>query len=470
MQEQKKKNPLGSAPVDKLMVEFAIPSIVAMIVGALYNIVDQFFIGQTVGTLGNAATNIAFPLSISCVSLSLLFGIGGASCFNLMMGRGDREKAIYFIGNAAVCLFGSGLILCIITQIFLNPMLKGFGSPADVLPHAREYVRITSIGFPFLIMTTGGGHLIRADGSPRMTMICNLSGAIINTILDAVFVMGFRWGMTGAAAATVIGQIFSAGLVFHYMCHYKTVPLERKHLALKTESVKEIARVGMAPCFNQLAMMVVQIVLNNSLKYYGALSSYGASIPIACAGIVTKVNQVFFSVIIGLAQGSQPIESFNYGAKQYDRVRKAFRLALISGAAMSMFSFLMFQLFPRQIISLFGTGSEQYYQFAISYFRIFLFFTWANCLQPIVSTFFTSIGKASKGVFLSLTRQILFLLPLIVILPLFMGIDGILFAGPIADGLAALVTAVMAYLEFKQMKKLEMAQMNERILDKPSQW
>ena len=469
MQEQKKQNPLGCAPVDKLMVEFAIPSIVAMIVSALYNIVDQFFIGQTVGTLGNAATNIAFPLSISCVSLSLLFGIGGASCFNLTMGRGDRDKAIYFIGNAATCLFGSGLILCIITQIFLNPMLKGFGSPADVLPYAKEYVRITAIGFPFLIITNGGGHLIRADGSPRMTMICNLSGAIMNTILDAVFVMGFRWGMTGAAAATVIGQIFSACLVFHYMCHYKTVPLERKHLVLKTECVKEIVRVGTAPFFNQLAMMVVQIVLNNSLRYYGALSAYGASIPIACAGIVTKVNQVFFSVIIGLAQGSQPIESFNYGAKQYDRVRKAFRLALISGAAMSMFSFLMFQLFPRQIISLFGTGSEQYYQFAISYFRIFLFFTWANCLQPIVSTFFTSIGKASKGVFLSLTRQILFLLPLIIILPLFMGIDGILFAGPIADGLAALVTAVMAYLEFKQMKKLELAQINERILDRASQ-
>ena len=469
MQEQKKQNPLGCAPVDKLMVEFAIPSIVAMIVGALYNIVDQFFIGQTVGTLGNAATNIAFPLSISCVSLSLLFGIGGASCFNLTMGRGDRDKAIYFIGNAAACLFGSGLILCIITQIFLNPMLKGFGSPADVLPYAKEYVRITSIGFPFLIITNGGGHLIRADGSPRMTMICNLSGAIINTILDAVFVMGFRWGMTGAAAATVIGQIFSAGLVFHYMCHYKTVSLERKHLALKAECVKEIVRVGTAPCFNQLAMMVVQIVLNNSLRYYGTLSAYGPSIPIACAGIVTKVNQVYFSEIIGLAQGSQPIESFNYGAKQYDRVRKAFRLALISGAVMSMFSFLMFQLFPRQIISLFGTGSEQYYQFAISYFRIFLFFTWANCLQPIVSTFFTSIGKASKGVFLSLTRQILFLLPLIVILPLFMGIDGILFAGPIADGLAALVTAVMAYLEFKQMKKLELAEMNEQILDKAPQ-
>lgn len=469
MQKQKRENPLGSAPVDQLMVSFAIPSIVAMIVGALYNIVDQFFIGQAVGTLGNAATNIAFPLSISCVSLSLLFGIGGASCFNLMMGRGDREKAIYFIGNAAAWLFGSGLILCIVTQLFLDPMLKGFGSPEDVLPYAREYVRITAIGFPFLIMTNGGGHLIRADGSPRMTMLCNLSGAVINTILDAVFVMGFRWGMAGAAAATVIGQVFSAYLVFHYMRHFKTVPLERKHLKIKLEYTGEIIRVGTAPFFNQIAMMVVQIVLNNSLRYYGSISEYGSSIPIACAGIVTKVNQVFFSVIIGLAQGSQPIESFNYGAKQYDRVRKAYRLAMIAGAAMSLFSFLMFQLFPRRIISLFGTGSESYYQFAVSYFRIFLFFTWANCLQPITSTFFTSIGKASKGVFLSLTRQILFLLPLIVILPLFMGIDGILFAGPIADGLAALITGIMAYLEFKQMRKLELEQMNELILDNSSQ-
>ncbi|MDO4299694.1 MAG: MATE family efflux transporter, partial [Lachnospiraceae bacterium] len=440
MKEQQKINPLGSAPVSKLMVKFAVPSIIAMLVSALYNIVDQLFIGQAVGTLGNAATNIAFLLSTSCVSLALLFGIGGASCFNLTLGKGEREKAPYYVGNAVVCLFGSGLVLCVIAQIFLTQLLRGFGSPDDVLPYAQTYVRITSIGFPFLILTTGGGHLIRADGSPRMTMICNLSGAVINTILDAVFVFGFHMGMAGAAYATIIGQIFSGFLVINYLRRYKTVPLLGKHFKIRWAYVRETMKIGTASFINQIAMMIVQIVLNNSLAYYGALSSYGEAIPLACAGIVMKVNQVFFSVVIGLAQGSQPIESFNYGAKQYCRVREAYRLAAAAGACISVFSFAVFQIFPRQVISLFGSGSESYYEFGISYFRVFLFFTCLNWLQPITSTFFTSIGKPGKGTFLSLTRQILFLLPLLNGLPLLIGIDGILYAGPIADFLAAMVT------------------------------
>lgn len=449
-------NLLGTEKVSKLMLKFAIPSIVAMLVGALYNIVDQLFIGQRVGELGNAATNIAFPLSTMCIALSLLFGIGGASCFNLSMGRGQKEKAGYFLGNSIVMLAACGIVLCVISEIFLTPLLKLFGSPADVLTLAQEYVRITALGFPFLLLTTGGGHLIRADGSPRMTMICNILGAVINTVLDAVFVLGFDMGMQGAALATVIGQFISAAVVIRYFMHCKTIRLTRQHLVPKAGSVLEIASIGMASFFNQIAMMVVQIVLNNSLKYYGAQSVYGEAIPIACAGIVMKVFQVFFSIVIGLSQGSQPIESFNYGAKKYDRVRRAYKLALIFGGAVSLISFALFQLFPRQIISLFGTGSsESYYDFGIMYFRIFMFFTCINFLQPITSTFFTSIGKPIKGVFLSLTRQILFLLPLIFILPLFMGIDGIVYSGPVADCLAAIVTIIMAAFEFKNMKKLE---------------
>lgn len=455
MEEVQKINPLGNDPVGGLMVRFAVPSIVAMLVSALYNIVDQLFIGQSVGTLGNAATNIAFPLTMSCIALALLFGIGGASCFNLSMGRGEEEKAIHYVGNAVVCLFSCGFVLCIITQLFLTPMLKAFGAPADVLPYAETYVRITSIGFPFLIMTTGGGHLIRADGSPKMAMLCNLSGAIINTILDAFFVMGFGWGMAGAALATILGQIFSGMIVVNYMRHYKTVPLLPKHLIIRKEYVVQTAKIGMASFFNQIAMMIVQIVMNNSLAYYGALSVYGEAIPLACAGIIIKVNQVFFSIVIGLAQGSQPIESFNYGAEKYDRVRKTYRLALSSGFCISLISFVLFQLFPVQIISLFGQGSESYFEFGAKFFRIYLFFIWADCLQPITSTFFTSIGKPVKGIFLSLTRQIIFLLPLLIILPMFLGIDGIMYAGMFADLFAAIVTVIMARIEFKDMRRLE---------------
>lgn len=454
--EIKRENPLGTAPVSKLMFKFAIPSIVAMLVGALYNIVDQLFIGQTVGTLGNAATNIAFPLSTSCIALALLFGIGGASCFNLALGRGEKEKAIHYVGNALVMLAICGVVLCLITQIFLTPMLIAFGAPDDVLPYAQAYVRITAFGFPFLLLTTGGGHLIRADGNPKMTMICNLSGAIINTILDALFVLGFDWGMEGAALATIIGQVFSGCLVIHYMCHFKTARLSKQHFRVQWKYTGQIMSIGMASFFNQLAIMIVQIVLNNSLKYYGALSTYGESIPLACAGIVMKVGQVFFSIVIGIGQGTQPIESFNYGAKNYARVREAYRMACIAGGAVSMVSFLLFQIFPRQILAMFGEGSDAYFNFGEKYFRVYLFFTCVNFLQPITSTFFTSIGKAIKGVFLSLTRQILFLVPLLLILPIIMGIDGILYAGPISDVVAAIIAVTMVAFEFRTMKRLEL--------------
>ncbi len=458
MQNTQLTNPLGTEKISKLMMKFALPSIVAMLVGALYNIVDQLFIGQKVGTLGNAATNIAFPLAMLCTSLALMFGIGGASTFNLTMGKGDRERAPYLIGNAITMLLGSGLILLLFTEIFLTPMLYFFGSPADVFPYAKTYVSITAIGFPFLIITTGGGHLIRADGSPKMTMFCNLSGAIINVGLDALFVLVFEWGMAGAAFATVIGQMFSGILALSYLSRYKTVKIERKHLIPRWVHLSKIVSLGAASFFNQIAMMIVQIVMNNSLKHYGSLSAYGSSIPIACVGIVTKVNQVFFAIIIGIAQGTQPIESFNYGASRYKRVKDAYRLAIATGGSLSIIAFLLFQFMPRQLLSLFGEGSDSYFNFGINTFQIFLFCTFLNFMQPITSTFFTSIGKAYKGIFLSLTRQIIFLLPLILLLPIKMGIDGILFAGPIADFMAFIVTIFMVITEFKKITNLERAQ------------
>ena len=455
MSETTKNNPLGTERVGSLMVKFAVPSIIAMLVGALYNIVDQLFIGQAVGTLGNAATNIAFPLSTSCIALALLFGIGGASNFNLAMGEGRKEEAASYAGNAAVLLIGSGLVLFLVTQLFLTPLLAFFGAPADVMPYAKVYVRITSIGFPCLILTAGGCHLIRADGSPKMSMICNLIGAGINTVLDAIFVLGFRWGMAGAALATIIGQIVSAAVVIYYLAHYKTVYLGKKQLSVESRCAVNIMALGTASFFNQVAMMIVQIVLNKSLTHYGELSEYGAAIPLACAGIVTKVGQLFFSVIIGISQGTQPIESFNYGAKQFGRVREAYNLAVRAGAIISVVSFLIFQVFPGEILALFGTGSDAYFKFGIKFLRVYLFFTFVNFLQPITSTFFTSIGKPQKGTFLSLTRQIVFLLPLTLILPLFVGIDGIMYAAPVADCLAAVIAITMAVKEFREMKKLE---------------
>lgn len=452
MEEKLKANPLGTEPVARLLRQFAVPSVIAMLVSSLYNIVDQFFIGQAIGELGNAATNIAFPLTISCVSIALMFGIGGAAAFNLSMGRRQREQAAYFIGNAVTVMIAGGLLLCVITQIFLIPLLTFFGAPESVMPYAEVYTRITSLGFPFLILSSGGGHLVRADGSPKVIMYCNLTGAVINTVLDALFIFVFHWGMAGAAVATIIGQIVAGTLVINYIRHFKTIPLTRNLFRMRWYYVKKIAALGMGPCTNQLAMMIVQIVLNNSLSYYGAHSVYGQAIPLACAGIIMKVNQLFFSFPIGISQGLQPIASYNYGAENYPRVKQAYLKALTYAFVVAAVAFTLFQVFPRQIIGIFGEGSPEYYEFAEKFFRIFLLFTLLNVIQPITGNLFTAMGKPAKGMFISLTRQIIFFLPLIVILPKFFGIDGIIYAGPVADGIAVIIAVFMVTYELKQTK------------------
>lgn len=451
------ENPLGSEPVSSLLRRFAIPSVIAMLVSALYNMVDQLFIGHSIGVLGNAATNVAFPLSMVCTSIGLLCGIGGAANFNLCMGRKDPEYAKSYVGNAISMLAILGVILCVAVQLFLRPMMLLFGATPDVIDYACTYTRITSIGFPFLIVTIGGSNLIRADGSPKFSMLCNLVGAIVNTILDPLFIFVFHMGMAGAALATITGQILSFALVVLYLRGFKTLPLSLSDLKPKIACWARIAALGATPAFNQVAMMVVQIVMNNTLTYYGSNSVYGSDIPLACAGIISKVNMLFFSFVIGISQGLQPIVSFNFGAQKYDRVKDAYKKAVFAATAISIVAFLCFQFFPRQIIGIFGSGSEEYLHFAERYFCIFLFFTFLNGIQPVSSNFFTSIGAPKKGIFLSLTRQIIFLLPLLLIFPYLFGIDGVMYTAPIADLAAASVSIVMVVREFKIMAELQKA-------------
>ena len=451
------ENPLGSEPVSTLLRRFAVPSVIAMLVSALYNMVDQLFIGHSIGVLGNAATNVAFPLSMVCTSIGLLCGIGGAANFNLCMGRREPEHAKSYVGSAISMLAILGVILCVAVQLFLRPMMLLFGATPDVIDYACTYTRITSIGFPFLIVTIGGSNLIRADGSPKFSMLCNLVGAIVNTILDPLFIFVFHMGMAGAALATITGQILSFALVVFYLRGFKTLPLSLSDLKPNMACWARIAALGATPAFNQVAMMVVQIVMNNTLTYYGSNSVYGSDIPLACAGIISKVNMLFFSFVIGISQGLQPIVSFNFGAQKYDRVKDAYKKAVFAATAISIVAFLCFQLFPRQIIGIFGSGSEEYLHFAERYFRIFLFFTFLNGIQPVSSNFFTSIGAPKKGIFLSLTRQIIFLLPLLLIFPYFFGIDGVMYTAPIADLAAASVSIVMVVREFKIMAELQKA-------------
>ena len=451
------ENPLGSEPVSSLLRRFAIPSVIAMLVSALYNMVDQLFIGHSIGVLGNAATNVAFPLSMVCTSIGLLCGIGGAANFNLCMGRREPEHAKSYVGSAISMLAILGVILCVAVQLFLRPMMLLFGATPDVIDYACTYTRITSIGFPFLIVTIGGSNLIRADGSPKFSMLCNLVGAIVNTILDPLFIFVFHMGMAGAALATITGQILSFALVVFYLRGFKTLPLSLSDLKPNMACWARIAALGATPAFNQVAMMVVQIVMNNTLTHYGSNSVYGSDIPLACAGIISKVNMLFFSFVIGISQGLQPIVSFNFGAQKYDRVKDAYKKAVFAATAISIVAFLCFQFFPRQIIGIFGSGSEEYLPFAERYFRIFLFFTFLNGIQPVSSNFFTSIGAPKKGIFLSLTRQIIFLLPLLLIFPYLFGIDGVMYTAPIADLAAASVSIVMVVREFKIMAELQKA-------------
>lgn len=313
-----------------------------------------------------------------------------------------------------------------------------------------EYSRILAFGFPFAILGTGASLLIRADGSPRYAMFSTLSGAVLNCILDPILVFGFHMDMAGAALATVIGQAVSAVLILFYFTRFKTFSLKLRDFLPRLESLRRILSLGVAAGANQLAITLVQIVMNNTLVHYGELSQYGGDIPLACVGIISKVSAIFNAVIFGISQSTQPILGYNFGAKNYGRVKATFKTAVTIVTCISCAAFLCFQIFPRQIISLFGNGDELYYEFALRYFHIFLFCTFIVGAQIFCAQFFPSIGKGGVGTVVSLSRQVFLLLPLVIIFPLIWGIDGVLWAGPIADGLSGVLAL---FLVWKEMKK-----------------
>lgn len=449
----KEQNPLGYKPVSKLLASLAIPAVVANLVNALYNIVDQIFIGQGVGYLGNAATNIAFPIVTICLAIGLMIGVGSAANFNLELGRKNPDKAKHVAGTAASLLVIIGVLLCIIILIFLKPMMIAFGATDNILDYAMEYTGITSFGVSFLLFSIGANPLVRADGSPKYSMMSIIIGAVLNTILDPIFMFVFGMGIAGAAWATVISQIISALVLALYFPKFKTVKFEWKDFIPQFSAMKIIVSLGISSFIFQFSTMIIQITTNNLLKIYGESSIYGSDIPIAVAGIVAKINVIFIAVVIGIVQGAQPIFSYNYGAKNYGRVRQTMRLLLKVTITISSLIFVVFQVFPVQMISLFGSGSDLYFQFGVKYMRVFLFFMFINGVQIGASTFFPSIGKAVKGVIISLMKQIAVLLPLLIILPKFMGVDGIMFATPVTDFISFIVAVVFLVYEFKKMPR-----------------
>lgn len=451
-------NPLASAPITGLIMSFAIPSILNTLVNAVYNITDQIFIGNVVGLLGNAATNVAFPIMTLVAAFSLMVGLGGASNFNLSMGAGNKDAAIKFVGSGIGLMTIIGIFLAVVTQIFLKPLLILFGTTPEVMPLAAAYLRITACGIPFLLFATAGSTLIRADGSPTYAMVSLSTGAILNIPFNALFLFVFKWGIAGSAVATVLGQVISFVMTVLYLRKFKAFNLTKEVLLPRLKYIKGIIRLGTAGFLNHFVMMIVQITMNNTLGFYGAQSPYGSDMPLAVVGLITKVNYVVLAFVIGIAQGTQPIFSFNYGAKNFVRVRDAYKKAAVAIVSASVVFFLCFQLFPRQIIGIFGNGSEAYFVFAIRYMRIFMALMFINGIQPLTANFFTVTGKAKQGIFLSLTRQGLFLLPLLIILPLFFGIEGAIYAGPIADLLAVTVSLSFISHEMRKMKRMELEQ------------
>ncbi len=447
---------LAVQPVGRLIMKFAVPAIISNLISALYNIVDQIFIGQSVGLLGNAATNVAFPLVTLCLSLSLLLGVGGASNYSLAMGRGDEEEAARYYGGAIGFLVIFGLAVGVLVLLFLRPLMVAFGATEASLPYAMVYTGITAFGMPFQIFGTAGSHLIRADGSPRYAMVSISAGAVLNIILDPIFIFTLHLGIAGAAYATVIGQVSTVVLQVFYFWRLKNHPIRPEHLRPRLGQLRAVAGLGSAAFFNQVAMMIVQIAMNNVLRRYGALSAYGSDIPLACVGVITKVNVVMIAFLVGIAQGCQPIVGFNYGAGQYSRVRAAYRRALTAGFCISCAFFLCFQLLPRQLLSIFDpNGSEMFFRFGTEYFRIFMGAAFLNAIHPLTSNFFTSIGRAKMGMLISMTRQLLFLLPLVLLLPRIWGVDGVMIAGPIADAVAAAVALFLVLRELKRIRGLE---------------
>ena len=454
MQEEiKELNPLGYKPIGKLLKSLAIPAIIANLVNALYNVVDQIFIGQGIGYLGNAATNIAFPITTMCLAIGLTLGIGGASNFNLELGKGYPEKSKHTAGTAASTLIIIGIILCITVRIFLEPLMISFGATDKILEYSMEYTGITSYGIPFLLFSIGVNPLVRADGNAKYSMIAIVIGAILNTILDPLFMFVYNWGIAGAAWATVISQIVSATLLLIYFPRFKSVKFSLNNFIPQLHYLKRIISLGFASFIYQFSNMIVLVTTNNLLKIYGKNSIYGSDIPIAVFGIVMKINVIFIAIVLGLVQGAQPIFGFNYGAKNYHRVRETMRLLLKVTFSIATILFIIFQVFPKQIISLFGEGDKLYFEFAIKYTRIFLAFISLNSIQISIATFFPSIGKAIKGATVSLTKQLIVLFPLLLILPRFFGVEGVIYATPLTDLVAFTVAIIFLINEFKHMPK-----------------
>ena len=460
--EEKSNQFLETEPVGTLMGKYSVPCIISLLVAALYNIVDQIFIANAsyLGSYGNAANTVVFPLTVVALAIAVLIGDGCCAFVSICLGANEKENAQKSIGSATLLCVIASLVLTAIYLVFQEPILVMFGGKvnAETFRYAKEYFFYITIGIPFYMFGQALNPIIRSDGSPRFAMISTLAGAVVNIILDPVFIFGFRWGMMGAAVATVLGQILTAVLAVWYLCHMKALKLEKDSFRLRWRLVARFLPLGVCSLLSQISLVASMAAVNNMLRRYGASDpifsqEQYAQIPMAVVGIVMKFFQIVISIAVGLAAGCIPVVGYNIGAGRKNRARQLFTLLLISEAVVGGVALLIVELFPTQLIALFGAANESVYytEFAIRSFRIYLCMMIFACVNKGTFIYLQSLGKALASTLLSMVREVLFGVGFALLLPVFFQLDGVLYSMPVSDVLTFLISAVLIRATYREL-------------------
>lgn len=457
-------NLLASEGIGKLMRKYAVPCIISLLVGALYNIVDQIFVANAdyLGSYGNAANTVVFPLTVIALAVAVCIGDGCCAQVSGLLGSGSAEKARRSIGGAILLALISGILLTGIYLVFSSALINAFGGGvnAETLTLSKEYFFYITLGLPFYMFGQAMNPVIRADGSPRFAMASTLAGAVLNMILDPIFIYAFKWGMMGAAVATVLGQIVTAALAVWYLFHLKSVKLDRGSFVLRRKVVARMLSLGLCSFLSQISLVAAMAAINNMLRKYGALDPvFGleqyAQIPMAVVGIVMKFFQIVISIVVGMAAGCIPIVGFNMGAGRFDRVKKLFTRLLLLEAGVGLGALIVVEFFPRLLISIFGAANESAYytEFALRAFRIYLCMMVFACVNKATFIFLQAMGKAVASTMLSMIREIVFGVGFALLLPVFFGLNGVLYSMPVSDILTAVVGAIIILHTYRELDR-----------------
>ena len=457
---------LGEAPIGRLMRGYAVPCIISLLVGALYNIVDQIFIANAsyLGSYGNAANTVVFPLTVVALAIAVMVGDGCCAFVSMALGRGEPEKAKRSVGNAVVLILGASLVLTAVYLIFADGISAMFGGTVneETFRHSQEYFFYITLGIPFYMFGQAMNPIIRADGSPKFAMASTLAGAILNIILDPIFIFAFRWGMMGAAVATVIGQVATALLAVWYLLRMRLIRPAAHDYGLKGDVCVRTLTLGITSFLSQISLVAAMAAINNMLRRYGTLDPvFGqeqyAQIPMAVVGIVMKFFQIVISIVVGMAAGCIPIVGFNMGAEKKDRVKELFTKLLTYEALVGLIALLLVELCPRQLIAIFGAANESSYYtaFAIKAFRIYLCMMVLACVNKACFIFLQALGKALASTMLSMFREVVFGVGFALTLPLVFGLDGVLYSMPVSDILTFVISAVIIGRTYKELREKE---------------